>query len=107
MAGLRAVMLGDVRPARGATPTSSRSTWPARARGARTPGALGAPMAVLLGARGVAEDADRALVRALIVSTLGFAALATADDPALTPAQLRADLEATLDWLLRGALPRS
>ena len=72
------------------------------ARGAHAR-ALGAAMTVLLARLGVDDDAHGRVVRALIVSTLGFAALATADDPALTPAQLRADLEATLDWLLLGA----
>jgi TetR/AcrR family transcriptional regulator, tetracycline repressor protein len=74
-------------------------------QGARGPHAraLGAAMTVLLARLGVDDDAIGRVVRALIVSTLGFAALATADDPALTPAQLRADLEATLDWLLLGA----
>lgn len=69
--------------------------------------ALGAGMTVLLARLGVDDEVTGRVVRALIVSTLGFAALATADDPALTPAQLRADLDATLDWLLRGALPRT
>jgi TetR/AcrR family tetracycline transcriptional repressor len=76
----------------------------ARGQNAR---ALGAAMTVLLARLGVDGDAAGRVVRALIVSTLGFAALAAADDPTLTPAQLRADLEATLDWLVRGALPRT
>jgi TetR/AcrR family tetracycline transcriptional repressor len=65
--------------------------------------ALGAAMTVLLGRLDVTgHDAGR-VVRALIVHTLGYAALATADDPTLTPGALRAELEITLDWLLRGA----
>jgi len=72
------------------------------ARGANAR-ALGEAMSVLLARLGVEGRAAGRVVRALIVSTLGFAALATADDPTLTPADLRADLEATLDWLLRGA----
>lgn len=75
-------------------------------QGARGPHAraLGEAMVVLLGRLGVEETAGR-VVRALVVSTLGYAALATADAPMGT-AELRADLEVTLDWLLRGATDR-
>lgn len=74
-------------------------------QGARGPRAraLGDAMAVLLARLDVTDEAARRVVRALIVHTLGFAALATADDPTLAPTTLRADLEVTLDWLLRGA----
>ncbi|MEJ2865857.1 TetR/AcrR family transcriptional regulator [Actinomycetospora flava] len=73
-------------------------------QGARGPHAraLGAAMVVLLARLGVDEAASARVVRALIVSTLGFAALAAADAP-LGNAELRADLEATLDWIVRGA----
>jgi AcrR family transcriptional regulator len=80
-------------------------------QGARGPQArvLGAAMTVLLARLGIGDDAAGRVVRALIVHTLGYAALATADDANLRPPELRADLEVTLDWLLRGAVgtPRS
>ncbi|GLZ47290.1 hypothetical protein Acsp06_34750 [Actinomycetospora sp. NBRC 106375] len=78
-------------------------------QGARGPNArsLGAAMTVLLARAGVDSDAAGRVVRALIVSTLGYAALATADEANLAPPQLRADLEVTLGWLLRGAIPRT
>lgn len=74
-------------------------------QGARGPQAraLGEAMTVLLARLGVGEDVAGRVVRALIVHTLGYAALATADDASLTPPELRADLEVTLDWLLVGA----
>jgi TetR/AcrR family tetracycline transcriptional repressor len=74
-------------------------------QGARGPHArgLGAAMAVLLARLGVTGEATGRVVRALIVHTLGFAALATADNPTMTPGALRADLEVTLGWLLAGA----
>ena len=74
-------------------------------QGARGPHAraLGDAMAVLLARLGVTGDPAARVIRALIVHTLGFTALATADDPALPPDTLRADLAVTLDWLLRGA----
>lgn len=73
-------------------------------QGARGPHAraLGEAMVVLLARLGVDETAGR-VVRALIVSTLGYAALATADAP-LGGAELRADLDVTLGWLIRGAV---
>ncbi|MFC5142595.1 TetR/AcrR family transcriptional regulator [Actinomycetospora rhizophila] len=73
-------------------------------QGARGPHAraLGEAMVVLLARLGVDEAAGR-VVRALIVSTLGYAALATADAP-LGDAELRADLDVTLGWLIRGAV---
>lgn len=73
-------------------------------QGARGPHAraLGEAMVVLLARLGVDETAGR-VVRALIVSTLGYAALATADAP-LGDAELRADLDVTLGWLIRGAV---
>jgi AcrR family transcriptional regulator len=75
-------------------------------QGARGPNAraLGDAMTVLLARLSVARPAAGRVVRALIVHTLGFAALATADDPTLAPAELRDDLATTLDWLLRGAI---
>ena len=76
-------------------------------QGARGPHAraLGEAMAGLLARLGVDGEGAGRVVRALIVHTLGYAALATADDPTLAPTTLRADLEVTLDWLLRGATP--
>ena len=73
-------------------------------QGARGPHArgLGEAMVVLLARLGVDDSMAGRVVRALIVSTLGFAALTVADAP-LGDAELRADLEATLDWLIRGA----
>ena len=73
-------------------------------QGARGPHAraLGEAMVVLLERLGVDGAANGRVVRALIVSTLGFAALAAADAP-LGTAELRADLEVTLGWLIRGA----
>lgn len=76
-------------------------------QGARGPHAraLGEAMHVLLARVGLEEAEAQRVVRALIVHTLGFTALATADDPTLSPAELRGDLAVTLDWLLRGATP--
>jgi AcrR family transcriptional regulator len=65
--------------------------------------ALGAAMTVLLARLGVTGDDAGLVVRALIVHTLGYAALAAAEAP-LDPPRLRAELEVTLDWLLRGAV---
>ncbi|MEJ2890739.1 TetR/AcrR family transcriptional regulator [Actinomycetospora aeridis] len=75
-------------------------------QGARGPHAraLGAAMVVLLARLGLDDAAAGRVVRALIVSTLGYAALATADDANLNPPELRADLEVTLDWIVRGAV---
>lgn len=74
-------------------------------QGARGPHAraLGAAMVLLLARLGLDDAAAGRVVRALIVSTLGYAALATADDAGLGPPELRADLEVTLDWIVRGA----
>jgi hypothetical protein len=38
------------------------------------------------------------------VHTLGFAALAAADEPTMAPAELRADVVVTLGWLIAGIL---
>jgi TetR/AcrR family tetracycline transcriptional repressor len=65
--------------------------------------ALGAAMTVLLARGGVTGDDAGRVVRALIVHTLGYAALAVAEAP-LDPPRLRAELEVTLDWLLTGAV---
>jgi TetR/AcrR family transcriptional regulator, tetracycline repressor protein len=74
-------------------------------QGARGPNAraLGEARSVLLARLGVGDGTAGRVVRALIVHTLGYAALATADDANLAPPELRADLEVTLDWLLVGA----
>lgn len=75
-------------------------------QGARGPHAraLGEAMSGHLVRLGVdAADAGR-VIRALIVSTLGYAALATADEANLAPPELRADLEVTLGWIVAGAL---
>lgn len=76
-------------------------------QGARGPHAraLGDAMLVLLARVGLEGPEAGRVVRALIVHTLGYTALATADDPTLSPAALRDDLAVTLDWLLRGATP--
>jgi TetR/AcrR family transcriptional regulator, tetracycline repressor protein len=75
-------------------------------QGARGPHAraLGEAMTVLLARLGLTGPAASRVVRALIVHTLGFTALATADDPTVPRSALRADLEVTLDWLLVGAV---
>jgi TetR/AcrR family transcriptional regulator, tetracycline repressor protein len=102
MTGLRDVMLAtfDLLVARPGLVPAYLERQGARGPRAR---ALGEAMTVLLARLGVAEDAAGRVVRALIVHTLGYAALATADDATLSPGQLRADLEVTLDWLLLGA----
>jgi AcrR family transcriptional regulator len=102
MTGLRDVMLAtfDLLVARPGLVAAYLERQGARGPRAR---ALGEAMTVLLARLGVGEDAAGRVVRALIVHTLGYAALATADDAALSPDQLRADLEVTLDWLLLGA----
>lgn len=64
--------------------------------------ALGDAMAALLARGGVTGDAAGRTIRALIVHMLGHAALATGDGP-LPAAELRADLDRGLGWLLAGA----
>ncbi|PVZ08854.1 TetR/AcrR family transcriptional regulator [Actinomycetospora cinnamomea] len=102
LAGLRGVMLAtfDLLVVHADLVPLYLARQGARGENAR---ALGAAMTVLLGHLGLDGDAAGRVVRALVVSTIGYAALATADGPALAPAQLRADLEVTLDWLLLGA----
>ncbi len=102
MTGLRDVMLAtfDLLVARPGLVPAYLERQGARGPRAR---ALGEAMTVLLARLGVGGDAAGRVVRALIVHTLGYAALATADDATLSPAQLRADLGVTLDWLLLGA----
>lgn len=73
-------------------------------QGARGPHAraLGDAMTLLLARAGVEGPPAGEAVRVLIVHMLGFAALSTADGP-VGPAELRANLDTGLRWLLAGA----
>lgn len=75
-------------------------------QGARGPHAraLGDAMLVLLARAGVTGEPAGRAVRALIVHTLGYAALATVDAPTMAPPELRADVVVTLGWLIAGIL---